>query len=62
MFCAPDDGRKTRLEHVERLTEINIFEKSCILLVALWEQIATMFVVGKSRVSGSNVGSSGCGL
>jgi len=22
-FLAPDDGRKTRLKHVERLTEIN---------------------------------------
>jgi len=22
-FCAPDDGRKNRLKHVERLTEIN---------------------------------------
>ena len=34
-FCAPDDGRKTRLEHVERLTETNKFEKRCILLVVL---------------------------
>ena len=23
-FCAPDDGRKTRLKHVEHLTVINI--------------------------------------
>jgi len=23
LFCAPDDGRKNRLKHVERLTEIN---------------------------------------
>jgi len=22
-FCSPDDGRKNRLKHVERLTEIN---------------------------------------
>jgi len=22
-FCAPDNGRKTRLKHVQRLTEIN---------------------------------------
>jgi len=36
-FWAPVDGRKTRLKHVERLTEINKFEKSCILLVVLWE-------------------------
>ena len=36
-FCAPDDGRKNRLKHVERLTRINKFEKSCILLVVLWE-------------------------
>jgi len=34
-FCAPDDGRKTRLKHVERLTEINKFEKRCILLLVL---------------------------
>jgi hypothetical protein len=34
-FCAPDDGRKTHLKHVERLTEINKFEKRCILLVVI---------------------------
>ena len=36
-FCAPDDGQKTRLKHVQRLnhTEINKFEKRCILLVIL---------------------------
>ena len=34
-FCAPDDGRKNRLKHVQRLTEINKFEKRCILLVVL---------------------------
>ena len=34
-FCAPDDGRKSRLKHVERLTEINKFEKRCIFLVVL---------------------------
>ena len=34
-FCAPDDGRKNRLKHVERLIEINKFEKRCILLVVL---------------------------
>jgi len=22
-FCAPDDGRKARLKHAERLTELN---------------------------------------
>ena len=22
-FCAPDDGRKNRLKHIERLTKIN---------------------------------------
>jgi hypothetical protein len=26
-FGAPDDGRRNRLKHVERLTEINNFEK-----------------------------------
>ena len=36
-FCAPDDGQKTSLKHVQRLTrtEINKFEKHCILLVVL---------------------------
>jgi len=34
-FCAPDDGRKTRLKHVQCLTEINKIEKRCILLVVL---------------------------
>ena len=34
-FCAPDDVRKTRLKHVQRLTEINKFEKSCIFLAVL---------------------------
>jgi len=34
-FCAPDDGQKNRLKHVEHLTEINKFEKHCILLVVL---------------------------
>jgi len=32
-FCAPDDGRKNRLKHVERRTEINKFAIRCILLV-----------------------------
>ena len=39
-FCVPDDGRKNHLKHVERLTEINKFEKHCILLVVLWEHIS----------------------
>jgi len=34
-FCAADDGRKTRLKHVEHLTEINKFEERCIMLVVL---------------------------
>jgi len=34
-LSATDDGRKNRLQHVERLTEINKFEKLCILLVVL---------------------------
>jgi len=33
LFCSPDDGRKNRLKYVERLTEINKFEKHYILLV-----------------------------
>ena len=38
-FCAPDDGRKNRLKHVERLTEINKFEKRCVLMVVLCDYI-----------------------
>jgi len=32
-FCAPDDGRKNRQKHVERLTKINKLRKvpSCCL-------------------------------
>jgi hypothetical protein len=34
------DGKKNpRLKHVQRLTEINKFEKRCILLVVLCEWI-----------------------
>jgi hypothetical protein len=35
-FWAPDDGRKTRLKHVQRLTEINKLRKvaSCWLYSA----------------------------
>ena len=39
-FCVPNDGRKIRLKHVERLTEINKFEKLCILLVVLCDILA----------------------
>ena len=39
-FCAPDDGWKNCLKHVEHLTEINKFEKRSILLVVLWELIS----------------------
>jgi hypothetical protein len=34
-FCAPDDGRKNRLKHVEQFIEINRSRKHCILLVVL---------------------------
>jgi len=34
---APDDGRKTLLKHVQRLTEINKIEKCRILLVVFCE-------------------------
>jgi hypothetical protein len=34
-FCAPDDGRKNRLKHVEQFIEINISRTRCILLVVL---------------------------
>jgi len=35
-FCAPDDGRRNRLEHVEQFIEINRSIKRCILLVVIW--------------------------
>ena len=34
-FCAPDDGRRNRLKHVEQFMEINGSRKRCILLVVL---------------------------
>jgi len=32
-FCARDNGRKTRVKHVEGITEMNEFEKCCVFLV-----------------------------
>ena len=34
-FCAPDDGQRNRLKHVEQFIEINRSRKRCILLVVL---------------------------
>jgi hypothetical protein len=34
-FCAPDDGRRNVLKHVEQFTEINRLRKRCILLVVI---------------------------
>ena len=34
-FCAPDDGRRNRLKHVQQFTEIDRSRKCCILLVVL---------------------------
>jgi hypothetical protein len=34
-FCAPDDGRRNCLKHVEQFIEINRSRKRCILLVVL---------------------------
>jgi len=34
-FCAPDDGQRNRLKHVEQFIEINRLRKRCILLVVL---------------------------
>ena len=34
-FCAPDDGRRNRLKHVEQFIEINGSRKRCVLLVVL---------------------------
>jgi hypothetical protein len=35
-FCAPDDGRRNRLKHVEQFIEINRSRNHCIFLVVLW--------------------------
>ena len=35
-FCAPDDGRRYHLKHVEQFIEINRSRKRCILLVVLY--------------------------
>ena len=34
-FCAPDDGWRNRLKHVEKFIEINRSRKRCILFVVL---------------------------
>jgi hypothetical protein len=34
-LCAPDDGRRNRLQHAEQFIEINRSRKRCILLVVL---------------------------
>jgi hypothetical protein len=34
-FCAPDDGWRNCLKHVEQFIEINRWRKHCILLVVL---------------------------
>jgi len=47
-FRAPDDGKKTRLKHVERPTEINKFEKRCSLLVVLRKYIITPFALSEN--------------
>ena len=54
-FWAPDDGRKNRLKHVERLTEINKFEKRCISLVVLWEKEDPMLLAGTCSKDKTNV-------
>jgi hypothetical protein len=35
-FCASDDGRRNRMNHVEQFIEINRSRKRCILLAVLW--------------------------
>ena len=39
-FWAPDDGRKNRLKHVERLAQIHKLWNSASLLVVLYEFIS----------------------
>jgi len=34
-FCAPDDGRRNRLKHVEQFTDTNRSRKRCVLLIVL---------------------------
>jgi hypothetical protein len=36
-FCAPDDGRRNRLKHVEQFIEINRSRKGCIFLDAFFQ-------------------------
>ena len=40
-FLAPDYGRKTRLEHVQRLTEINILKK----IASCWLTLSTVYIL-----------------
>jgi hypothetical protein len=41
-FCAPDDGRRNRLKHVDQFIEINRSRKTYILLVVLWRYVLAM--------------------
>jgi len=44
LAAGSSNGRKTRLKHVERLTERNKFQKRCILLAVLCECIQILFI------------------
>jgi len=44
-FCAPDDGRRNRLRHVEQFIQINRSRKRCILLVVFRDILVVMFMM-----------------
>jgi len=43
-FCAPADGRRNRLKHVEQFIEINRSRKRCVLLVVLYRSYTVSVV------------------
>jgi len=50
-FCAPDDGRRNRLKHVEQFIEINRSRKCCILLVELQRYSNTVWHLNVLQVT-----------
>jgi len=44
-FWAPDDGRKNRLKHVERLTEINKLRKVASFLLYSENELAVLILI-----------------
>jgi hypothetical protein len=50
-FCAPDDGRRNSLKHVEQFIEINRSRICCILLVVLYRYICDAWTYFTSKIS-----------